>query len=1462
MRRKTRIMLALLLIITIGIQSFRLGGIIKVDGKDNNNKLEAGDWLYLNTKFSTGNWQDYGAKVYMWYQTKYKDSNGNYNIWQNIEMIKYDEDLLRVKIPDDMYEEANFMFRRFDPANVNFNSWQEGQPGLWNRCPLEKDGDIKLKECPENCNTYMLTDAKHGKWAGEGVWNGKSYAGEKIYFLNMDLDRTINKIYAVFTENGAYEIKQEMNLYDNKVLGLYVATIPNVGEYDTVIFKDNLGTELGRTELFTGDYNPKNANTYYYKRTVKEDGSVINSLDVFPKDRSISGKQLYFDNSDFPVGADEELRLKIGAGEEIHISAEEGKEIYSYTIPEDSDANQQTVITLSYKGNTYHFLWEDLDNDLVCIYKDVADVSDIYRDDESGDERLIYFDATLSKLSYRVNNAESYALPLDGDVRYHAWSDSNEIVDGQMQPVLPREISGNEYKDVYKAKVDSKYNHIVFYSGNAETNYDDIGTIPHTEEQEIPAADKYRRPCFYADTGDAYVYDNDITKRYKRGGYWNEVYNIRNAEEGKKPESGIAKPVVDIPVGEFKREKTAYYVSASLYDYYTDYELNGYNRDDYQSADNYSHRMFQPFRQFNQALSDYYKKVGAASPLYWGSFQNPQSGGADYNQIADTLNLFGYSKDTNADLHKKFFYENHSMWGRNNVKLYDENGQESAAHATLGLVSEKLTKDYNLMLKTANGETVEVPYFNDEFLQGRNSKNTVLAKIYQNVQFPFIKKEIGGLETIEGNSAEGSVNYWYFSSADRNAANKNLMLKQDKDSGMYYLEPQAEEVKGFVGGDTKDSNYFPFNAKGQSGDFGKLNYGFGQRMDLKFQLPGKGTVKTTKDEAVPIEFHFSGDDDVWVFIDGQLVLDVGGAHGIVDTTMDFAKRESYVSAIKNDDSVNGGRTTNVIQQFPSELMNDDFYNKEHTLTIFYMERGLWESNLYISFNFPDESRFAVEKEVDNIESVHELFREYFEDFSFSFNIKNQATHYGTYEPGTSGFSVTQQNIFDYRSVESGKLENAVGAEYYVSGSDNPEKVGDDGIFKLKNGESATFTDQFRHGSYIWLNELDMNEDNFKTKWELYDNGIKVTSTRVPPSHTNVKGGWDLDDNNTAGTLISDGRVEEYNSDITNTGYTEAGAAKIEGKDGVIGTTDDTIVYRKYNAPDTIIGINLKVKEINTVRTGDITVKKEQAADSADLGDELFTFKVTFTDVSGMDLEGETPIEESFQLEKGGSKTLSGIPAGTKYTVSEIAGDSSTLEKVEVSEGNDSEVVVNGYAASGIITADEDDSAPTVFTFVNSKNVGSITINKRDSEGELAGAEFTLYKEDGTIAKDEYGNSLTATTDNSGNILFGSIPVGTRDEPQKYYLKETKTVTGHSLIKEPIEVELPYKYRAGSIVNGKQADEDGITYSLTYTIINDRVFELPSSGQDGIEIYIMLGIVLTVTSGSVLIFRFRQKRKTQ
>ena len=677
----------------------------------------------------------------------------------------------------------------------------------------------------------------------------------------------------------------------------------------------------------------------------------------------------------------------------------------------------------------------------------------------AADGITVYYDATLSKLSY----AGTENVKNKGEGIPHSENDSIYIyaTDGTTPypyiDIMEKVPEGN-YKDVYKVTLPKGYTKIRFAAylvsdTNVATNGD------ATDLVDIP--EKMTKPCYYGDSSDDIIYQDASGNR---GGYWGEAYTVRDAERGKKNAT-----VVDVPNATEKRDADNLYVNTTIYDYYSDYELNGKNRDNYpKQGDVTNNRIYQPFRQFNMALSDYYYANDVASPLYWGNFQNFDGSNfqnysdSHFNDIAKTMGLFGYNIDSSNE---KFFYENNSMWGRWDSKKPLSNGN----NATQGLVADQLNNN-SLQLETESNGTVLAPFFDKDFLNGNNSKNTVLGKVYENVTFPFVKKGM----------------YWTFDSADDEVENKNLQLKYD-DTDKYFLQSNTNPVRGrTTTAETSDGNYFPLNSSDQSGDASRLNYGFGQKFDLKFRLTSDGTVLDSDNKRVPIEFNFSGDDDVWVFIDGQLVLDIGGDHAVVTGKIDFANKMATVSSAKNSSS--GGTSDGEVKKyFPKEFVTNNYFTKEHTLTMFYMERGLWESNMKITFNFPQENKLTVEKEVDTT-GANEIFKNALADVgTFDFEIKNLATSgdpkdvsepsspevkkvFNDYSDNTTIFGT---RVYDSKvevekdPTESGK-ENII--SYYYPGKKNatdPQSKTDERLVRIKAKDSNGF-DASKSKGYKYL----------------------------------------------------------------------------------------------------------------------------------------------------------------------------------------------------------------------------------------------------------------------------------------------------------------------------------------------------------------------------------------------------------
>ena len=574
-------------------------------------------------------------------------------------------------------------------------------------------------------------------------------------------------------------------------------------------------------------------------------------------------------------------------------------------------------------------------------------------------ERTVYYDATLSKMSYAGSSDRSggKGIPYDSNskVYYYATKENGEDpVYGEMTPVKDSDLWSVSLSGVY-----TKIRFAGYAVENATTSEKGDGT----DLVDIPG--NLKNPCYFGDDSDDVIY-----KGGNRGGYWGEKGSLRDAESGK------GNTVVDIGTSTFTRNNNTLYVNSTFYDYYTDYELNGNNRDTYTPGDQKSgsQRNYVTFRQFDQALSEYYRSNNVGIPIYTGHFQ-PNIWSNPFSNIADTLNLYGYDSSNENG----FMSTNNSTLNANGKGTY----YDSAAQ---GLVSDRLNSG-NLMEK---GGTVQEPHFNESFLTGTNSKNTVLGKVYHNVSFPFTKQKLDINGNKCNNDSTPNVDYWYFDSADT-----TLAMRKDSASGEYYLQDTGkQEWSKNVNSSSSDQNthgFFPFNETAKACSAGNYNYGFGTKLEFKFRLTedGKVTASDGKTE-FPIQFTFSGDDDVWVYVDGKLALDVGGAHGRVDGKLDFSNKTATVSKTKvsQGSSVEG---TNTISEFNLSGSNTD----EHTLTMFYMERGMWESNMKVTFNFPDENQLQVEKQVDTTD-VNDLFKDLFKNTDlFDFTIKNLATHYGT-----------------------------------------------------------------------------------------------------------------------------------------------------------------------------------------------------------------------------------------------------------------------------------------------------------------------------------------------------------------------------------------------------------------------------------------------------------------------------------
>lgn len=627
--------------------------------------------------------------------------------------------------------------------------------------------------------------------------------------------------------------------------------------------------------------------------------------------------------------------------------------------------------------------------------------------------KKIYFDATLSAYSYEGEGLQQSAMG-DGETMYCFLTSSDGAVTQQpMTQEKPDSTAADRKLWSCEIPGDGKTYTAVQFSATDNQNAPakDNKTRKYSTA-EIPPA--LQEPCFFADDGDPSAYTGG--EGVNRDGYWGEKASVRDAESGKNT------TVVDIDnSGTFTQQKDTKYITSTLYDYYTDYELNGLNRDTYSWVTTSSQRGYVTFEQFNRALSSAYTANGNVKyPLYTGHFQ--KSGWGDpFATVAAGMGLYGWGAEGSS---------NYNIFMAVNNSALDDNGNGSSDYNRTfqGLVESKTsdgTANGLPLLRTKNSNTNASvdPHFDKDFLQGKNAFNTVLGKVYEDVSFPLKQKAVFAQnpDSPDDNDPESKAEYWYYDSSK-----SSLYLKQNQTDGKYYLE----SPKGGDGNPTTDSKsqnisspnntngtygFFPFNQTVSTVGASQYNYGFGAKLQFDFTLTEDGKVVVGKDTSgrnieVPIKFFFSGDDDVWVYIDGELMLDVGGAHGKASGLLEFGANNTvtpYVSSNKNTDSndtmVYQTDTTKTVcfNQTPvtftkttGKAIQLDKNRTTHTLTMFYMERGMWESNMAVAFNFPDNNELQVEKQVD-LSKVNTAFKSLFQNQKlFTFTLQNLATHYG------------------------------------------------------------------------------------------------------------------------------------------------------------------------------------------------------------------------------------------------------------------------------------------------------------------------------------------------------------------------------------------------------------------------------------------------------------------------------------
>ncbi|MCB5720679.1 fibro-slime domain-containing protein [Intestinibacter bartlettii] len=356
--------------------------------------------------------------------------------------------------------------------------------------------------------------------------------------------------------------------------------------------------------------------------------------------------------------------------------------------------------------------------------------------------------------------------------------------------------------------------------------------------------------------------------------------------------------------------------------------------------------------------------------------------------------LFNNATDEGKGKSENNFYfvnENTDSWAQGTGALNRANTFFAYTYNVLvqGIVKNRLTNDGKLQFNYKNAGVFESP---EKQISGR--------EVYQNVQFPFVKDANG---------------YYEF-----NSSKNHVHVDKSKKNGQTLTLESGKQTVGSV------SSFFPFNADGNYSP----DYHFGMNMSIPFYINENGKDENNN----PIKFEFSGDDDVWVFINGKLVLDLGGIHGAIDGSIDFSTGEvkygfnktNNVKVIKAGQTTQTDAASTTLQKLGIDMA--ELAKGENNLQIFYLERGAGESNCKIKFNLQQRDSLEVNKTLGST-TPHT-------DNNFEFQLLKQNQN-GQYEPvGNKAYTLYTAN----NSIES-----------------NNYKTDKNGKFYLKAGQRVNFT---------------------------------------------------------------------------------------------------------------------------------------------------------------------------------------------------------------------------------------------------------------------------------------------------------------------------------------------------------------------------------------------------------------------
>lgn len=593
----------------------------------------------------------------------------------------------------------------------------------------------------------------------------------------------------------------------------------------------------------------------------------------------------------------------------------------------------------------------------------------------------------------------------------------------------------NVKQNVYKITVDANAENIIFNSGNGAQT----GTI------EIPSSSNM-------------IYNN---------GSWSE-YSETVVEDNFEYDAKIDSSFPD----------SMYLASCSYYDYLDDQELST-QWGNVKTAGNSA--TWYPFDNFNSYLSQYYEDNNVKKPLYYGNFN---TGTASETVRKDTYNakkgsLYGYDAAANNSKAVWHDIKTTNIDVNNTDDLAGCSSPDSWSWSYQGIVSKDLSSDGSLMMmKNDNSGTVAAPFFSDSFLSKTGSGQNSSYGKKVNAALPFTydsdtKKYSYQSSTVSSHA--NPVNSIYLKNANTGSSTNNLNgVTSDSLTLMYGGSDTSKAIPdGKLWFNSGESGYgfLPFNNNtiNHTGEDVRndLNYGFGMALSVDFTVPKDGKI-----DDQDVTFTFTGDDDVWIYIDGKLVVDLGGDHKDASCTLNFANNSTTYATGLNSKSVTSASSVYSL----TDVMKGSTKNTVHKLQMFYMERGLIESNLQVEFSFtPVDNKLTTTKTVNTVNVNDGIKDAVAAADSFTFTNVNNGSGNTDHSPlGSKEYFLTEK-----------------------SGSTSSPVSGTDGSYSMKNGSSAVFTNITDVGNRLTVSES-MNDSFIKYSSSTYsvtdvNNGIQKGS---------------------------------------------------------------------------------------------------------------------------------------------------------------------------------------------------------------------------------------------------------------------------------------------------------------------------------------------------------------------------------